>query len=459
MDHYSTSLPSALDDGGMDDSSCSMFNNIKVADLEAQLNSIILGERPSTPETETAGPTSSSFGGSDASGMEEDRSSSTRVAVAAAAPNNSAMENKANKICTKDKHRTLKEKTKSRTRTTARKKSSRCQIDKDGVIKREARALAPIGAERKPRTTPTLIRNASATSRNHHLEEEDLVVKRQLKAMTGASLYNDKTGHKNGKKGGKSTLFDPDPRYSEDHFFGNMHGALPVATFVIEEDASDGTFDGEVPRAEAIKPEKKTRFTKCCINSVLSVTLLIVAGVVACVMALVTVPSMQEDDAAATMGDPSKSTVAPTTYRESLGIQEQLEIVFGAEKFADEAKAHSKALDWLLHDDPMQLPPDAKNLMQRYVLAVFYFQTTVRGPWRSCNPPVIGSNETHECGFHLLKWSWPELVFDTVPSNRWLGKTHECEWAGITCVDDSIQYLILGKLHIALFLDSLLLIS
>ena len=98
----------------------------------------------------------------------------------------------------------------------------------------------------------------------------------------------------------------------------------------------------------------------------------------------------------------------------------------------------------------MQLPPDAPNLIQRFVLAEFYFSTTVRGPWRSCNPPTVGSNETHECDFQLLQWSWPELVFDAVPSNRWLGKTHECEWAGITCEKESVQYLVLGKCGIAI---------
>lgn len=440
MNHSSTSLPSNVDSSGMDDSSWSvMFNTNEMADLEAQLNSIILGERPSTPETETTGPVSSTFGGSDASGMEE-RSSRVSVAAAAAATEKRATDNK---VHTKDKDRNIKRK--ARASATTRKKSSRSQFDKDGVIKREAGDLASIGTARKPRTKPALIRISSAASRNNQ-EEDDEVVKRQRKAMIGTPPYRNKAGATNDKKGGRSSLFDPDPRYSEDHLFGNMQGALPVATFVIEEDVSAGTFDGELPRAEAIKPEQKTRYNKCCISSALPVTLLIVVGVVSCVMALVALPSTtKDDDTAATMGDGFNLTVAPTTYRESLGIQKQLEIVFGAEKFADETKAHSTALAWLLHDDPMQLPPDAKHLMQRYVLALFYFQTTTRGPWRSCNPPVIGSNDTRECGLQLLKWSWPELEFDTVPSNRWLGKTHECEWAGITCVDDSVQYLILGK--------------
>ena len=121
-------------------------------------------------------------------------------------------------------------------------------------------------------------------------------------------------------------------------------------------------------------------------------------------------------------------------------------LVVGSAKLTDATTAHYKALHWLLHDDPLQLPKHAPNLIQRYALALFYYETTTRGPWRSCNPPVIGSSETHKCFFQQLKWVWPELQFDTIEKNRWLSRTHECDWVGITCEGDTVQHLVLGEL-------------
>ena len=124
-------------------------------------------------------------------------------------------------------------------------------------------------------------------------------------------------------------------------------------------------------------------------------------------------------------------TFAPTSYRDSLGIQEHLLTVVGAEKLSDETSPQAKAAEWLINEDPMALDPDADSLIQRYLLALFYFDTTQVKEWLSCNKPK--ANETSECGFQKLIRAFPELEYEEVPWFRWLSGEHECMWAGIFC--------------------------
>ena len=119
-------------------------------------------------------------------------------------------------------------------------------------------------------------------------------------------------------------------------------------------------------------------------------------------------------------------TSAPTSYRESLGIKDQLEIFVGASKLDNIDSPHYKALDWLLHEDDMQLTPEAENLVQRYAMAVFYFTTSVKSPWLSCNPPT--GNQTAQCMYQRPTTFWPEIVYEEEPDSiRWLSDKHECE--------------------------------
>ena len=169
---------------------------------------------------------------------------------------------------------------------------------------------------------------------------------------------------------------------------------------------------------------------------------LVFAGaVVVLVVVLLTVSSMEVDDDTLAMNHVGSfvpaGTVAPTTYRESLGIQEQIARVVGSSHLGDDTTPHYNALQWLLNQDVMQLPKSAPNLIQRYTLALFYFQTTVRGPWKSCNPARL-ANETNDCDYQELKWVYPELAYTPVRKIRWLSSTHECEWAGVICEGDVV---------------------
>ena len=119
-------------------------------------------------------------------------------------------------------------------------------------------------------------------------------------------------------------------------------------------------------------------------------------------------------------------TSAPTSYRESLGIQEELEMFVGTSKLNDIDSPYYRALDWILHEDEMQLSLEADNLLQRYILALFYFQTSTEGPWHSCNPPT--GNQTEECVHQSLSASSPDHLYAPEPGSiRWLSGRHECE--------------------------------
>ncbi|CAB9506035.1 leucine Rich Repeat [Seminavis robusta] len=221
-------------------------------------------------------------------------------------------------------------------------------------------------------------------------------------------------------------------------------GGLAVASLVIEE-----SLGGDDPQqAEAISVVKMSdKTSRYYALGMFALMLVLVAGIL---LGTVVLPSIRgkQDSEEGLHGGPdglqeSGVTFAPTTYRESLGIQEQIAVSVGSSKLNDASTPHYKALQWLLYEDPLQLPRSATNLIQRYALALFYFQTSEHGPWRSCNPPKL-ENETHSCDFLRLMWIFPELEFDVVPSNRWLSRVHECDWAGIICEEgDIVKEIIL----------------
>jgi hypothetical protein len=136
------------------------------------------------------------------------------------------------------------------------------------------------------------------------------------------------------------------------------------------------------------------------------------------------------DKAAVLVDDEGGPSPSPTTYRESLGIRDQLELVVGSDKLNDPSTPHYQAMEWIIHEDKLQLAADNPNLVQRYLLVLFYFQTTQSGDWISC-----GRGSDDEDSFCL----WQKLIavfpheYLGVPWIRWLSDESECAWAGILC--------------------------
>jgi hypothetical protein len=133
-----------------------------------------------------------------------------------------------------------------------------------------------------------------------------------------------------------------------------------------------------------------------------------------------------------------KDTSAPTNFRESLGIRDQLELVVGKQKLDDVTTPHYRAMQWIINDDPYEILPDANNLAQRFILAVFYFSTIEKGDWLSCGAKFSDLEDSY-CVYQVLArvysaFPWNN-VYVGVPKYRWLSVEHECDWAGNACDD------------------------
>jgi hypothetical protein len=96
------------------------------------------------------------------------------------------------------------------------------------------------------------------------------------------------------------------------------------------------------------------------------------------------------------------------------GIMEKIIGVSGEGAFDDLEHPVFMGFSWLVNDDPMQLCPEASNLLQRYATVVLYF-STLGDSWSMCSR--VGSTPCE--------------------SNSFLSAAHECNWGGITC--DSVD--------------------
>ncbi|CAB9510188.1 leucine Rich Repeat [Seminavis robusta] len=121
-------------------------------------------------------------------------------------------------------------------------------------------------------------------------------------------------------------------------------------------------------------------------------------------------------------------------------FRDHLETILGVGYFdQDEAETsvhRNRALQWILHDDPLQLLPDADNLIQRFVLVLFYFQTFSKQPWLTCGAPTPGQPD-------LCYYLSPYGNSNERRGTRWLTGTTECFWIGTQCVDGKATRLYL----------------
>jgi hypothetical protein len=130
------------------------------------------------------------------------------------------------------------------------------------------------------------------------------------------------------------------------------------------------------------------------------------------------------------------------THRETIGIYENIARSVSVEELNDPMSPYKKALDWITHEDPLLLTPDHPQFMQRYIVAYFYYATSLDHDWtKPCAPD---SNQRDEC-----KYQYPTRCMEDSPkihSYRWLSKQDECKWAGIECDSQSQIIMIdLGK--------------
>jgi hypothetical protein len=97
-----------------------------------------------------------------------------------------------------------------------------------------------------------------------------------------------------------------------------------------------------------------------------------------------------------------------------------------------------------MYDDPKQMEIDNPRLLERYMLAFWYFHTTGGGtqPWLSCNPPAPG--ESDECTFlEFTRLEDDSVGYTEKPGSiRWMSSADVCAWQGVNCAGGSV----VGKL-------------
>lgn len=209
----------------------------------------------------------------------------------------------------------------------------------------------------------------------------------------------------------------PDVEHGEDD--GGDRLAVAIAVQEGDED------DGYIPAAVEYDPDAKPpmfRNRRFRLYSLLACTLIVV--MIAGVVGLLTTKSE------ASPVDESAPVAAPTRVG-SLGIEEQLELVVGAEVLNDPESAHFLAKEWIINDDPLQLTSTSDNLVQRYLLAVIYFKFHESGDWLSCNARTEDDPDDF-CLYQKLIGVFP-VTYSSVTWYRWLSGIHECSWAGLFC--------------------------
>lgn len=112
----------------------------------------------------------------------------------------------------------------------------------------------------------------------------------------------------------------------------------------------------------------------------------------------------------------------------------------------DPASPYERALQWILHDDPLQLTVEDSNLMQRYLVAYLYFALTQNGTISTCSPPKDPWSDSPVCTFRAIGDFGPPIVYTNLPAARWLSNASECDWGGIRCdKHEQIIAIQLGK--------------
>ena len=93
-------------------------------------------------------------------------------------------------------------------------------------------------------------------------------------------------------------------------------------------------------------------------------------------------------------------------------------------EFQRNSSDYEHAFNWTVFRDDMFLCPDSENLIQRYVLSLFYFAT--------------GGDKWDYCSRRKGKTECPGR-------NRFLSRHHECTWAGIACSGTTVTRIEFGE--------------
>ncbi|CAB9496615.1 Leucine Rich Repeat [Seminavis robusta] len=112
-------------------------------------------------------------------------------------------------------------------------------------------------------------------------------------------------------------------------------------------------------------------------------------------------------------------------------------------------ETRQRAFDWIVNQDPMQLEYDSPNLVQRFLLVLFYYQTTRHQPWKVCNPAAIPQGSASSGFCYKAHHVSGEITTD-IWGDQWLSASHECKWAGVICGTVQSEETTVAELRLAL---------
>ena len=111
------------------------------------------------------------------------------------------------------------------------------------------------------------------------------------------------------------------------------------------------------------------------------------------------------------------------------------------EDLSNLTSSQSRALDWLVNQDGMQLgmqEDDTDALIQRYVLAIFYYSVGGEG-WADHNLSAKAVKSVMQvCDvYRITCWNDPELTW-THSADFMSTSSHECDWFGVACYEGTL---------------------
>lgn len=148
---------------------------------------------------------------------------------------------------------------------------------------------------------------------------------------------------------------------------------------------------------------------------------------------------------------PTMQCNLPTAGREAL-LMNDIMLVSDPDELAQEGTPQNLAMEWIINLDTAYVCPQDDNVIQRFVLAVFYYST--RGDvWSTCAAPEVFDDEdaieeaNQNCDLQVPEDGSTDLPDPPKDVSAWLTPSHECDYGGIACDDDGfITRIDMGKL-------------